>query len=72
MIDEVLAPSPSTATDTNVAPEPSRGSRYTIEVTLPAYLHEEVMQVAHSEDCDLSDIVQNALDEYLSDHWVRI
>lgn len=47
------------------------GPADSVEVRLPAFLYEEISQVAHSEECEISDIVVNALDQYLADHWVR-
>jgi hypothetical protein len=42
-----------------------------LDVPLPGYLLEEVSWVAEAEHCEIAEIVVNALDQYLADHWVR-
>lgn len=38
---------------------------------LPESMVEELRWVADQEGCEISDIVVNAVDEFLADHWVR-
>jgi hypothetical protein len=42
-----------------------------LSVQLPRYLMEEIGWVAEAERCDISEIVVNALDQFLADHWIR-
>jgi hypothetical protein len=42
-----------------------------LEVPIPGYLLDEVSWVAEAERCDIAEIVVNALDLFLADHWVR-
>lgn len=42
-----------------------------LTVRLPESMMEELRWVADQEGCDVSDIVINAVDEFLADHWVR-
>lgn len=42
-----------------------------LEVSIPAYLMEEIRRVAQVEHCDLSELVVSALDQFLADHWIR-
>jgi hypothetical protein len=42
-----------------------------LSVQIPRYLLEEISWVAEAERCDVSEIVVNALDQFLADHWIR-
>jgi len=42
-----------------------------LDICVPRYLLEEISWVADAERCDISEIVVNALDQFLADHWIR-
>jgi hypothetical protein len=45
--------------------------RARLEINIPRYLLEEISWVADAERCDVAEIVVNALDQFLADHWIR-
>ena len=45
--------------------------RARLDIHIPRYLLEEVRWVADAERCDVAEIVVNALDQFLADHWIR-
>jgi hypothetical protein len=42
-----------------------------LTVRLPEAMMDELRWVADQEGCDVTEIVVNAVDEFLADHWVR-
>ncbi len=42
-----------------------------IRLNLPSYLMDELSWVAKCEQCEISQIVVDAVDQYLADHWIR-
>lgn len=42
-----------------------------LTLRLPESMMEELRWVADQEGCEVTDIVVNAVDEFLADHWLR-
>jgi hypothetical protein len=42
-----------------------------VRLTLPSYLIDELSWVAKCEQVEISRIIQDAVDQYLADHWIR-
>lgn len=57
------SPSGSSATNT-----PGQSA---IQVKLPTYLIDELSWVARCEQVEISQIIVDAVDQYLADHWIR-